>query len=115
LQKQNEEHAGLRASLKQSKSAVERLEDDVERLQKDLKSSSAANAAIETFKKSLEESERINGSLHESLRRLEHEVFLKWRVRVFLPRCLYNIASGPLTWFLAANRIVDQGHYLCIW
>lgn len=67
LSRQKAQYTELQATITHSAHVTERLEAEVERLQTKLERDSG-------IRKTLEESELVNSSLHESLRRLTQEV-----------------------------------------
>jgi len=81
------EQKELCKQLRQSKERAEHLEADLIQLQKEFESARQAHSAAESLKRSLEESERVNGTLHESLRTLTEEVRCRFDVCSRASRC----------------------------
>ena len=70
------EQRELYKQLHQFRERAEHLEADLARRQQEFESARQAHSAMEALKISLEQSEQVNGALHESLRNLTQEVML---------------------------------------
>ena len=90
LSRQKTEYTELQATITHSQQVTERLEAEVERLQTKLERTSE-------IRKTLEESELVNSSLHESLRRLTQEVVSLGRGQMRSRVCAHGShARAPL-------------------